>query len=571
MVKRKNMFFMLSLFAVVLLFVCCSFSFNRVNTVKATSATDIDITEDFNQAKIVSWADGIKVELDVDVRFWDVGNGSFLVDSTTGGYLLNHITVCGKTINQINTETSSNTYTFTTFPGSSGGRYATAVYVLMTNFGANANRINVYVHKDYFKTLDQFSVGVNSGFYFNDGTNNYKVSKAVEFREVYGTLVNAENFKGEETITASLDKISTAIRPDDSLSIFVQFSKGNYNSTAFIANEVDDPAVFDNIKINGVTATTINVGTNVSSYEWLEPPFSNGAEYQKPVNVYFVGKYMNVRIHAKYLSEVIGNEAVTIELTDGFEVFVPDDGYTYQLSQALSDTVISARHKLIVKDVNGDVIDRVNIEEGKKINLDKYVIQVYEHYEHVGWLVDGSDLVASDVMPESDYVVCPKVAPKVYTVKFMLLGKLLSEQTYTVENLQVSTPAVPAELAHYNTVWENFVLDGGNKVVSLQITSVKEYTVTFKNGDQVVATSKYTVDDNTVTLPEVPTKEGYKGGWENVELNGGDKIVHAVYEPVNEPKTEGGCSSSIDLALGFGISLMVMAMFIVVKKVRKVR
>ena len=56
-----------------------------------------------------------------------------------------------------------------------------------------------------------------------------------------------------------------------------------------------------------------------------------------------------------------------------------------------------------------------------------------------------------------------------------------------------------------------------------------EYTATFKDGDTVVDTVKFTVETDTITAPAVPEHTGYTGAWESYTLGSEDITINAVY------------------------------------------
>ncbi len=67
---------------------------------------------------------------------------------------------------------------------------------------------------------------------------------------------------------------------------------------------------------------------------------------------------------------------------------------------------------------------------------------------------------------------------------------------------------------------------------NITVTAIFEpivYTVTFVAENNTVATEKYTVENKTITEPDVPKKSGHTGVWEKYELNGGNITVNAVY------------------------------------------
>jgi len=56
-----------------------------------------------------------------------------------------------------------------------------------------------------------------------------------------------------------------------------------------------------------------------------------------------------------------------------------------------------------------------------------------------------------------------------------------------------------------------------------------EYTVTFKDGDTIVETVKFTVVTESITEPAVPNHVGYTGAWESYSLGTENITVNAVY------------------------------------------
>lgn len=90
-------------------------------------------------------------------------------------------------------------------------------------------------------------------------------------------------------------------------------------------------------------------------------------------------------------------------------------------------------------------------------------------------------------------------------------------------------PTVPAK-KYYAGAWESFELEKNqNQKVNAVYTPV-EYTVTFKADGKIVGTKTYTVENTEITEPAVPEKSGYIGKWKEYELKGGDKTVIAIYE-----------------------------------------
>ena len=154
-------------------------------------------------------------------------------------------------------------------------------------------------------------------------------------------------------------------------------------------------------------------------------------------------------------------------------------------------------------------------------------------------------------------------AATTYTVTFKADGVVVGTQTYTAENKNITEPDVPVK-AHYTGAWEAYTLTTGDITVNAVYTAIT-YTVTFKADGVVVTTLTYTVENNTITEPSVPEKEGYEGKWAAYTLNGGDKVVEAVYTekgatpstPASSGKKKCGATIGGD-SLGIGMIFLLL-------------
>ena len=120
-----------------------------------------------------------------------------------------------------------------------------------------------------------------------------------------------------------------------------------------------------------------------------------------------------------------------------------------------------------------------------------------------------------------------------YTVTFMADGQVVDTATYTINNKDITEPAVPAKEHYENGRWESYTLTTGDITVNAVYDAI-EYTVTFMaDGVQVGEVLTYTVENKTITEPTVPAKEHYEdGAWESYELNGGNVTVNAKYDAI---------------------------------------
>ncbi len=153
-------------------------------------------------------------------------------------------------------------------------------------------------------------------------------------------------------------------------------------------------------------------------------------------------------------------------------------------------------------------------------------------YNFIGWYYE-STLVTSDTVWNYDAdnaELTAKWLTDEFTVTFIADGQTIDVQTFTVENKNITEPAVPNKTG-YNGVWENYELTTNNLTVNA-IYSLITYTVTFVADNQTVGTQTYTIENANITEPNVPSKTGYTGVWESYELTIGDNTINAIYTPI---------------------------------------
>ena len=199
-------------------------------------------------------------------------------------------------------------------------------------------------------------------------------------------------------------------------------------------------------------------------------------------------------------------------------------------SEASSDSSVKKK-KYTVRflNVDGTVLSTKKVEEGEMPEAPEDPTYSEDHYTYV---FDGWDKEITEVEDDVNYKAVYKKTAIDYTVTFMADGKQVGEVlSYNMDDPTVTEPEVPAKDG-YGGVWEEYTLDGGNKVVNA-VYELGSYTVTFKVDGEEVASDTYTLDDTDITVPEVPAKEHYTGAWESYELNGGDKVINAVYTAID--------------------------------------
>lgn len=128
-----------------------------------------------------------------------------------------------------------------------------------------------------------------------------------------------------------------------------------------------------------------------------------------------------------------------------------------------------------------------------------------------------------------DIIVNAEYFTNYYIATFVADGKVVAQIKYSADGGELTPPPVP-EKSGYDGKWESYVLNGDITVRAEY--AEHEYKVEFIADGRVVRTESYTISKRDVTIPEVPKKEGYSGVWENFTLSVGDVTVNAEYSPI---------------------------------------
>lgn len=128
---------------------------------------------------------------------------------------------------------------------------------------------------------------------------------------------------------------------------------------------------------------------------------------------------------------------------------------------------------------------------------------------------------------DGDKIVSAVYVPIEYKATFVADGVTVGALTFTVEDDGLDEPEVPSKEG-YVAQWEEYSLEARDITVNA-VYIAAEYTVTFIADGKVVAKVPYSTGDEAVSVPDVPGKANYIGKWEEFSLDG-DVTVEAVYE-----------------------------------------
>ncbi len=109
-----------------------------------------------------------------------------VLDKTEYMYLQEYILLNGKTLKEINTQTDTSSYVFSTFPSTAAAIYQIPVIVL-----ANNGALELKVHNDYVASLgENLDITVKAGLYLLNGDKKYIVSEDIEYTYMEGTWMD---------------------------------------------------------------------------------------------------------------------------------------------------------------------------------------------------------------------------------------------------------------------------------------------------------------------------------------------------------------------------------------------
>ena len=122
-----------------------------------------------------------------------------------------------------------------------------------------------------------------------------------------------------------------------------------------------------------------------------------------------------------------------------------------------------------------------------------------------------------------------------YTATFKVGDDVIGTVKFTVETQSITEPAVPAKVG-YTGVWEAYTLIPDHIEIQAKYTA-NVYTATFVADGVTVATVTFTVEDASIAEPTVPEKAGYTGVWEAYELIADNITINAVYTAIGGTTT----------------------------------
>ncbi len=338
----------------------------NVNQKLVEKKSIVDITKKVNISEWVNtgtagelqctFIDFGKNVLSNDIAYGAMDNANYM-------YIQDYITINGKKVSQINKETNTKKYVFSTFPSTADAKYQVPVMLLVED-----GKMTVKIHRTYLESLKEetIEIAVLKGFEVVNGSKTYQVTKKVSTE--FNILAGEKTFKETVDVTQKVT-ISGWITTGDASELtytWLNFGDGVLPKKMDfgIMDNQDYMYLQDYIMINGKTIREINVKTNTKNYQFKTFPSTMSDYYKVPIIVFSDGKDLQIKIHNQYLAS-LGGRDVMLTVKAGFMI-VGDNQKAYKVTKDLEFT--NRRNVWLEDGKEVDIADKVNVfawtEEG---------------------------------------------------------------------------------------------------------------------------------------------------------------------------------------------------------------
>lgn len=283
---------------------------------------------------------------------------------------------------------------------------------------------------------------------------------------------------------------------------------------------------------------------------YSDKSFSSGA------SVYAKWNAVEYTVAFKANGTVVAQRTFTVEKLSVEEPVVPAktgyNGKWENYTLGLSDITVNAVYSVITYNITyknvGGIIN--NNPSSYTVEDLPFTFQDPEKngYMFLGWYKnqDFSDnkIFGLPVDFAENVTLYAKWKPVEYGIYYDLCGGTnVSENpnSYTIESSDI-TLSSPVRSGYTFLGWYKTSDFTGDKVTVIKRGSSEnislfaqwqaiEYTATFKNGDEIVSTVKFTVENFVINEPYLPLRTGYTGRWEHYVLGASDITINAIYTP----------------------------------------
>ena len=263
---------------------------------------------------------------------------------------------------------------------------------------------------------------------------------------------------------------------------------------------------------------------------WKDVPETMPANDVVIVGDYSVNKYL--------LTFKIGDEVLSVDSVEyGAKIETPvapeKEGHTFNgwkdvpETMPANDVVVvgsySVNKYLLTFKIGDEVLSADSVEYGANVETPK--VAEKEGHTFNGWKN------VPETMPANDVVVVGSYSVNKYLLTFKIGDEVLSADSIAY-GANIETPQAPEKEGHTFNGWKDVPETMPAKdVVVVGSYSVNKYLLTFKIGDEVIASDSIEYGAKVET-PQAPEKEGHTfNGWENVPetMPANDVVVVGSY------------------------------------------
>ena len=428
------------------------------------------------------------------VTYISVGEGvipsgvHYSVSSGTWSYLQDYLLINGKKISEINADTTlgASEWNYTIFPASADSKYKLPVILFAKTDDSEGNYLPNAVHKIEIKIHDNYLALLGDSV-----TITVKAGFSIQNGENVFVVSQDTSFvvwgevKPETTdISANITAKGWDITGDKDELTYTRLSLGAGVLPAGLAYDIMDKAPWQYVQ----EYITINGKTVKEINEQTDT-----SSYEFSTFPYTLGGVFGVPVvlylNGDKLEIKVHNDYVAVlgnvDIVIGVkEGLTIDAGAANTVNKVVNSVETCVNKRTYVLTVtDGENQVEIDVKHGNALNLED---SSRVGYTFGGWFEVGTDEALLAVMPTRDYSVYAKYTAIEYVVTFMDGETVVGTDTYTVEDTQITVPEVPAKDG-YNGVWEEYALTTGDVTVNAVYTAI-EYTATFMDGETVVDT-----------------------------------------------------------------------------------
>ena len=238
--------------------------------------------------------------------------------------VLQNILINGRSIPEINANTSVSGWTWEIFPQTADAKYCKAILT----YTDGAGKVQLRIHKNFYDSIiaeyGAFEITVKQMI-----LNGYR--NTTETRLVKNS---ADIFVAPTVLDASAVALNRWQPLSGKKLTYFDIQYTAFPQLDYQMMDVAAWAYLGNmIEINGVRMSAINANTNVSGWEWLQFPSTAASVYQKPFVTLINSGSMEVRMHDNYWNS-IQEEGLKVTLLPGY--YIENNGKMCVLGEAVT-------------------------------------------------------------------------------------------------------------------------------------------------------------------------------------------------------------------------------------------